>query len=233
MRRAVLFDLGGTLAHYFTSAEAGAAYEEALSEAEVLLRSRNLLTVEPGEVRARAGSAHRAPGDHRVRPLENRLARFFQLDDLSESPELERELCQAFMRPVFARGRRYEDTLPALAELKSRGFKLAIVSNTPWGSPGRLWRKELRTQRLYDQVDAVVFCTDVGWRKPARQIFDFALSKTRTKPQHSLFVGDNPEWDVYGPRAVGMQAILIDRSENGPDSDETPVRNLHELLDLL
>ena len=32
MRRAVLFDLGGTLVHYFTNAEAGAVYEEVLYE---------------------------------------------------------------------------------------------------------------------------------------------------------------------------------------------------------
>jgi putative hydrolase of the HAD superfamily len=233
MKRAVLFDLGGTLVHYFSSAEASVVYDEALHEVEELLRSRGLLAMEPGEVRARAGSAQGSTGDHRVHPLEERLAHIFQLDGLSESPELERELCQAFMRPVYARGRRYEDTLPALAELRSRGLRLAIVSNTPWGSPGQLWRKELRRQGLYDQVDAVVFCTDVGWRKPARQIFEFALAKTKTEAQHSLFVGDNPEWDVAGPRAVGMQAVLIDRSENGASPEETPVRNLYELLDLL
>jgi FMN phosphatase YigB (HAD superfamily) len=233
VRRAVLLDLGGTLVHYFTSAEAAVVYEEALSEAEALLRSRQLLTVEPSEVRARAGSAHRSPGDHRVRPLERRLADFFQLDRLSERPGLERELCQAFLRPVFRRGRRYQDTLPALRELRSRGFTLAIVSNTPWGSPGGLWRKELRRKKLYNLVDAVVFCTDVGWRKPASRIFEFALSKTQTSPQHSLFVGDNLEWDVRGPRAVGMQAMLIDRGEGDSSSGETPLRNLHELLDLV
>ncbi|TET51429.1 MAG: HAD family hydrolase [Anaerolineales bacterium] len=236
MRRAVLFDLGGTLVQYFDNAEASAVYEEAISGVEQLLRERNLLTVDPIEVHARAGGAHRAPGDHRVRPLEERLARFFDLGDLSESPRLCTELNRAFVRPVFARARRYDDTLPALRELRSRGFALAIVSNTPWGSPGRLWRKQVRKQGLYDLVDAVVFCTDTGWRKPAPQIFDFALAKTRTDPQHSLFVGDNYEWDVAGPRAVGMKAVLIDRSETGTNSlksGEVAVRNLHELLDML
>jgi putative hydrolase of the HAD superfamily len=233
MTRAVLFDLGGTLVHYFTSAEAGAVYEEAISEAENLLRSRGLLRVDPADVRARAGSAHRPAGDHRVRPLDRRLAHFFQLDQLSRSPRLQRELCQAFLRPVFARARRYEDALPVLRELRSRGFRLAIVSNTPWGSPGRLWRKEVRRQRLYDRVDAVVFCTDVGWRKPAGQIFEFALAKTRTRPDLSLFVGDNLDWDVRGPRAAGMEAVLIDRNGSAAHEGEAAIRNLHELIDLL
>jgi FMN phosphatase YigB (HAD superfamily) len=56
------------------------------------------------------------------------------------------------------------------------GIKSAIVSNTPWGSAAAAWRKELARLGLADAVDAAVFCTDVGWRKPASPAFERALT---------------------------------------------------------
>jgi putative hydrolase of the HAD superfamily len=69
----------------------------------------------------------------------------------------------------------------------------------------------------------------VGWRKPAKQIFEFALRKFNANPQDCVFVGDNPQWDLMGPEAVGIAAILIDRQGAAKDPEARPIRNLHEL----
>ena len=95
--------------------------------------------------------------------------------------------------------------------MRAQGIKTAIVSNTPWGSPAALWREELARLGLADAVDVLVFCPDCGWRKPARQIFDYALGKLKAMPEQCVFVGDDPRWDIAGPEAVGMAAVLIDR----------------------
>ena len=77
------------------------------------------------------------------------------------------------------------------------------------------------------------FCTDVGWRKPAAPIFQACLDRLGARPQECIFVGDNPRWDVAGPRAVGMRAVLLDRHGVVEDAADTPLRNLDEFLDML
>jgi putative hydrolase of the HAD superfamily len=139
------------------------------------------------------------------------------------------EMCKRFMAPIFAKGRCYEDTLPALKALRSRGFRTAIVSNTSWGSPSVLWRSEIRRLGLDSYMDSVVLDTDIGWRKPSQRIFEFAMETLGVLPGDCLFVGDEPRWDLRGPRVVGMEAILIDRKGTMVGVEEQLIKNLHEL----
>jgi putative hydrolase of the HAD superfamily len=143
--------------------------------------------------------------------------------------ELAGDMCRHFTRPIFGRGQCYPDALPVLEALRSAGLKMAIVSNTPWGSPGALWREELSRLDLTTRVDVTVFCTDVGWRKPARPIFECALEHLQVDPQSCLFVGDHPHWDLAGPQALGMKAILIDRHGTLPNAEFEAIQNLDEL----
>ena len=230
MKTTILFDLGNTLVEYYDSSQSAAVLAEALVEVHHLLDQHGLLTVAP-EAAQQQMQAEREAEDYRVRPLIGRLARAFELDGLDPAGPLAEELSRRFLRPIFARARRYDDTLPTLRELRARGFQSAIVSNSPWGSPVSLWREELRRLDLERHVDAAVFCGDVGWRKPARQIFDFALAKLHASPQESLFVGDHPQWDVAGAQAAGIEALLIDRRGSMRDAGERLIRHLSELWD--
>jgi len=85
-------------------------------------------------------------------------------------------LCCAFLGPIFATHGSAVTPCQVLRALKRRGVKTAIVSNTPWAALGRLALGAAR-YGLLDAVDAVVFCTDVGWRTPHPTPFD-ALSDT-------------------------------------------------------
>ncbi len=237
MTKAVLFDLGGTLVEYYTRAEFPGILEEAIGEVEGYLRHLDLLRVPPEAMWQRVRDEDHEASDLRVRPLEGRLIRIFQLDDAScggaqpESWDLVMAMCRRFLKPIFSRGRRYGDALPVLQRLTAAGLRTAIVSNTPWGSPAELWREEVQRHGLF--VEAVVTCRDAGWRKPARQIFEFALERVGTSPQESLFVGDDPRWDVQGPREMGMEAILIDRQGPMNGSRESTICSLEDLWDRL
>jgi putative hydrolase of the HAD superfamily len=229
MKKAVLFDLGNTLVHYFEKSEFPDILEQAIAEVQNYLRQKGLLSISSETMWRRVREEDYEARDYRVRPLEGRLVRIFQLDDSVQSSSLIMAICRCFMKPIFARGRRYEDALPTLQELRLRGFKTAIVSNTTWGSPSALWREEIERLGLSEYADVIVFCRDIGWRKPARQIFEFTLEKLQALLQHCIFVGDDPRWDLVGPRAVGMEAVLIDRRGTMHDTGENSIRNLHEL----
>ena len=229
LKEAVLFDLGNTLVRYWDRAGFPAVLAEALAGVQERLRAEGLLRVPADSLLERAMRENQEAGDHRVRPLEDRLRRVFDLDQWTP-PELMDELCRLFVRPLIVQGRIYDDTLPALDRLRGQGRRLAVVSNLPWGSPPEMWREEVFRLGIGERVEAVVFCRDVGWRKPARQIFEHALQKLDLPAARCLFVGDDPRWDLNGPRAIGMEALLIDRAgAAGPPA----IRDLRQLLELL
>jgi putative hydrolase of the HAD superfamily len=84
----------------------------------------------------------------------------------------------------------------ALAELRSRGLALAVVSNWDCALPEHLERAGLR-------VDAIVTCAEAGVAKPAAEIFRLALERLAATPERTLHVGDRPE-DEAGAAAAGL-----------------------------
>jgi putative hydrolase of the HAD superfamily len=158
-----------------------------------------------------------------------RFERIFGVS-LTSHPSLAAIACERFLAPIFAVGRVYDDTLPTLARLRETGIRTAIVSNTPWGSPPEPWRRELRRLGLSDAVDAVVLCGDVGWRKPAPDIFRNAVSKLGCEPAECIFVGDDLRWDIEGSAAVGMRPILVDRDGRHPEYKGERVAELRGVL---
>jgi putative hydrolase of the HAD superfamily len=104
----------------------------------------------------------------------------------------------------------FADAAPALRELRSRGLRLVVVSNWDYALPDVLARIG-----LLDLVDDVVASAAVGWAKPDARIFRAALERARCAPAEALHVGDSPEKDVAGAEAVGIRAVLLDRSGSG------------------
>lgn len=201
MKNFVLFDLGNTLVSYYERRDFPLILQQSIAEVERFLGT----TADGGRVQAENFTAK----DFQVRPLEERLARIFSEIAWSEATSL--EACRRFMRPIFALASVYADVLPTLETLRGQRIQTAIVSNTPWGSPSELWREELARLGLAEAVDVAVFCRDCGWRKPARPIFEYTLEKVGASVEQCLFVGDDPRWDIVGPQALGMEAVLIDR----------------------
>lgn len=224
---AVLFDYGNTLTSYFSNEQWPGVLDRCMASVADTLDSQGLLRIR-GDCLASAVQAQRGEQtDHAVRPLSDRLATIFELDGEPPDGPLHEALARAFLAPIFAMARLEPDVLPSLQRFRSAGVKLGILSNTPWGTPGSLWREELARHGLVDAVDAVVFCTDVGFRKPAPQGFLCLCDRLGVEPARTLFVGDDPRWDIAGPLAIGMPALLIDRTGGGLD---TPV--LTTLADL-
>ena len=108
------------------------------------------------------------------------------------------------------RFRAFEDAAPALAELRERGVRLVCVSNWDHALPEVLDRVG-----LLGGLDAVVTSASVGVRKPDPGIFEAALSAAGCGASEAIHVGDSAEEDVAGARAVGIRALLLDRSGGG------------------
>lgn len=209
-RPILLFDLGNTLVEYFRPRGFTPVLWESLRLAGDALRAAGHPVPSAIEVKRRVAAERHDPPNHRVRPLERRLARVFALRGDSDGQAMEATR-RAFMGPVFAAGRRYDDTLDALSSWLGRGYRIGILSNSPWGTPAAAWHQELQRQGLAERCDRALFCGEVGWRKPALPMFRAALNHFACRPEECLFIGDDPRWDEYGARRAGMTPVLIDR----------------------
>ncbi|MFL5259562.1 MAG: haloacid dehalogenase type II [Hyphomicrobiales bacterium] len=101
----------------------------------------------------------------------------------------------------------YPDALPALTALKSRGMRLAILSN---GSPSML-DSTVRHAGLDKHFEHVLSVEDVGIYKPSRRVYRLAMQKLALHDAPAIcFLSANP-WDAQGAAQFGFQSVRIDR----------------------
>lgn len=80
----------------------------------------------------------------------------------------------------------------------------------------------------------VVISENVGFNKPDRAIFDFALKGAGAQKEESLMVGDSLEADIRGALSYGMSAIYFNPGDKPkPEDVEVQVTQLYELMNLL
>jgi HAD superfamily hydrolase (TIGR01509 family) len=124
------------------------------------------------------------------------------------------------------------DSLQVLAWLGARGIKRAICSNAPF--PPAMMQRQVDANGVGELVDAVVFSSQVGRRKPAPEIYQAALSALGVAAEKALFVGDRVREDYDGPRSVGMHAIVCTKHTTEPVADGiATIASLSDLPGLL
>ena len=70
----------------------------------------------------------------------------------------------------------------------------------------------------------------LGWLKPHPGIYQHALEQIGARPQETVFVGDDLDNDIIGPKALGMRtAWFTERLETSLHAD-TKISDLRELL---
>ena len=121
------------------------------------------------------------------------------------------------------------DVLETLTALRGRGLRLGIASNAPFPPP--MLHRQLRVNGIERAVDAAVFSSEVGRRKPAPELYQAALDRLGVAASETLHVGDRVLEDYEGPRRVGMRAVLCTALARTPPPDGVPtIPRLGDLL---
>jgi len=97
-----------------------------------------------------------------------------------------------------------DGALPLLTELKQRGLRTAVISNSAGELP-LLWPETPFTAL----IDAPLFSVDVGVLKPDPHIYQVACARLGVAPTRCLYVGDGSSHELTGALEVGMSAVLI------------------------
>jgi len=138
-----------------------------------------------------------------------------------------RRLSELFL--VVSNWHVFPDVMPALDGIKERNLKLGAVSNWVWQLP-----ELLHSLRLVSHFDFLAVSARVGFEKPHPEIFRHALAEAGVAPGEALHVGDHLDADVEGARAVGIDAVLIDRhGRHQPGSVPDGVSVIGTLTELL
>jgi putative hydrolase of the HAD superfamily len=108
---------------------------------------------------------------------------------------------------LLATARLYDDALPFLRELRSRGVKVAIVSNCDENT-----RPLLAACGVAALADALILSCEVGAEKPAAAIYQQALGRLGVPAEAALFVDDNAGF-CAGAEELGISALRIVRGQ--------------------
>jgi len=100
----------------------------------------------------------------------------------------------------------------ALQELKDRGKKIGLISNTG-KTPGVILRMMLKEVNLFEYFDDMVFSDEVGYLKPDERIFHLATERLGVKREETVFIGDLKVSDYDGAMGAGLSAHLFDRKK--------------------
>ncbi|WP_051189504.1 YjjG family noncanonical pyrimidine nucleotidase [Daejeonella oryzae] len=87
---------------------------------------------------------------------------------------------------------------------------------------------------LAKYFSTVVISEIVGFNKPDRAIFQFALAGANAQIHESLMIGDSIEADIRGAQNFGMKAIYFNPDKKEKPADvEFEITGLNELMNIL
>ncbi|MBN2238951.1 MAG: HAD family hydrolase [Dehalococcoidales bacterium] len=226
--KAVLFDLGGTLVRNVPLE----------GQKKVLTQIASVLSVPAGDfgkLWLDTTNERRTGG---FRSNENNIE---HICNQLEAPQKENQIRTAAQiiagLTADMMGNIREDAIAVLSQLKTKGYKLGLISDCNPEVP-LLWE----TSPLAPLFDAAVFSCLVGMQKPDAEIYRLATDRLSIEPEDCIYVGDGGSRELSGASQVGMYPVLIRVFEeeankpyrlNAEDWNGPSIASLTELLGLI
>jgi putative hydrolase of the HAD superfamily len=113
---------------------------------------------------------------------------------------------------------------------RDEGRTLALVTN----GAGPAQRTKIDRFGLAPLFDLILIEGEMGYGKPDPRVFQRALRTLGAAPEETCMIGDNLDWDVAPPQALGIRGIWVDGRGTGLPAGHTarPDRTIRTLSDL-
>lgn len=193
MIKAIVFDLDNTLVDFM-------AMKKQAIDAAIDAMVDAGLELERTEIKDRIDTIYKERGIEYQQVFDDLIFGIFQKIDhrvLAAGIISYRRAREAALKP-------YPHVTATLMELSRRGIKLALLSDAP---SREAWLR-LCYINFHHIFSNVVTFDDTGERKPSPKPFNKALELLGVKPEEALMVGDWPERDIKGAKAVGMKTAF-------------------------
>lgn len=115
--------------------------------------------------------------------------------------------------------------------LKEKQYRLSVVSNFDHAPTARGLLGKFGIAHFFEDI---VISEEVGWRKPHRKIFEFALSELGENASDTIFIGDNPEADIMGSSDCGIDSVWVKRKEQSTWTEpKFIIKDLRDLKEII
>jgi len=122
----------------------------------------------------------------------------------------------------------FPDARAALALLKNRGLRVAILSN---GSP-RMLTAAVNASDLGELLDGVLSVDALRIYKPRPEVYALVTDRFGVGPQEVAFISSN-RWDVMGAATFGFHPVWVNRTRMPEEyADRPPDRVIPDLATL-
>lgn len=133
-------------------------------------------------------------------------------EDAIQFHELFTSLTTQYIKPSL----KVDQTLALLSEK----YLLGIVTNgTPEFQKNKI--KQMGLNRHF-RDEHLFISEEVGFSKPAKEIYQIAMDAFSVTPNEVIFVGDSLKNDVIAPMSLGMLAIWVNNHGESLPADVTP-----------
>jgi HAD superfamily hydrolase (TIGR01549 family) len=220
---AVIFDWGGTLTPWHT-----VDIEHAWREVARAIDPGKVEQIAAKLLAAEVALWERARTEHAAASLDD----VFELAELSVAEDALVPLFEFWEPHTYTD----PDVLPLFKELRARGLKVGVLSNTLW--PRAEHDRILARDGVLDLIDGAVYSSELPYAKPHPKAYAAALDALGvTDPSRAVYVGDRIFEDVYGAQAAGLRAVHVPHSDIPAhqliDVEAIPDAVVDRLLDLL
>jgi HAD superfamily hydrolase (TIGR01662 family) len=134
---------------------------------------------------------------------------FKELNVTNIPPDFVTKLTNTYWTILRDTSKVYEGAPELLKELKQKGYKLGLLSDTDF-APG--WKENrFKASGLAKFFDTYVVAGETTPEaKPSPQPFLEILKRLNIKPEQAIHVGDSQQTDIKGAKAAGIDAVWID-----------------------
>jgi putative hydrolase of the HAD superfamily len=126
------------------------------------------------------------------------------------------------------------DARPVLEQLRDRGLRIGLLSNTHW--PRTFHERFLERDGLGELIDVRCYTSEMAHTKPHVEAFKTVMHGLGAADAAScVFVGDRRYDDILGAKGAGMRAVLRPNAmePGGGGEPDGVIQRLPELLDII
>lgn len=182
MIKTIVFDLGGVVVGAFGK--------------ELIEYSSNQLGIEPGELRALMNKYEPELQMGKIDHIEF-WKKILKDKDKGVPEDILKDL---WLKPYIEKATINEDVITLIKELR-RNYFVGCISNAQ--EPHNSYNK---SRGLFDNFDLCLLSSEVGLRKPNKEIFELYLQKTKYLPKEMVFV-DDEENLLMNAKNMGINTI--------------------------
>lgn len=206
MYKNYIFDLYGTLVNI----ETNEAKDELWEKMSLLYRSQGA-QYDPDDLKKKyekyVEKLIESAGDPEIEDIdvEDVFFQLFKKKKIQPKKKIAREVAWIFRLLSLEKLELYPYALQVLEELKAKGKKLYLLSN----SQTCFTRNELVALGLDKIFDGIYLSSDIGVKKPNSKAFEAVVKENDLNMKKTIMIGCDPVNDVEGAANFGLDSLLI------------------------